>query len=100
MKRLFVVVILAAILNLTFANPVFAGDPPEVKPGNMPESKIPPQATEHLEHASHSGYGLAFGGGYGPVVAHGVIHRMIHEFWQAGEWYPPQIPGIFWRWIW
>jgi len=94
-KRLLVVVILAAVLNLTLASPAFAWDPfgDSNKPGKMPDGpgNMPAQGRAALEHANDAMFGLAMGGGYGPVVAHAVNRFIRGEWWFT--YYPPTYPS-------
>jgi len=98
---------LAVVLTVTLVTPAFAWDPlgDSNKPGNMPDGpgNMPPQGRAALEHADDAMFGLAMGGGWGPVTAH-AVNRFIRggwPFWYDGEthWIPTLAPGIWRTWI-
>ena len=95
MKKLLVALILAVVLTLTLATPAFAG-PPEDKPGKMPDgtNNMPPQGRDALVHANDAMFGLAMGGGWGPVTAHATIYQILGWFH-----FPGGPPGIWQVWI-
>ena len=107
MKRFILAVILAVVLTLTLATPAFAWDPlgDSNKPGNMPDGpgNMPPQGRDALVHANDAMFGLAMGGGWGPVVAKASL-RFILGGWSfsyddESHVIPTLAPGIWRSWI-
>ena len=101
MKKLLLALILAVVLSLTLATPAFAGDPPENKPGNMPDgtNNMPPQGRAALVHADDAIFGLAMGGGWGPVGAHAIIRIILGGWSSGGQTFPPCTPGMWNVWV-